>query len=101
LALLLVLSTGCFGAEHLEAEEGGRDYQLQGEYANESYGAQVIAFGHGRFFSALYEGGLPGDGAAEGLPATATGRDDGQAVPLHGDLDRALQHRHPRAHTAG
>jgi hypothetical protein len=100
LALLLVLSAGCFGPEHLEPEQGGRDYGLQGEYANESFGAQVIALGHGRFHAALYEGGLPGDGAGTGLPATATGRDDGQVVPLRGDFDGALKDGTLRVHTA-
>ena len=103
LALLLVLSAGCFGPEHLEPEQGGRDYQLQGEYANESYGAQVIALGHGRFRAVLHEGGLPGAGAGAGtdLPATATGRDDGQAVALRGDFDGALKDGTLRVHTAG
>jgi 3-keto-disaccharide hydrolase len=100
LALSLALVGGCFGPEHLEPEEGGRDYGLQGEYANESFGAHVIAFGHGRFFTALYEGGLPGAGAGPGIPAAATGRDDGEAVPLTGDFDGALKDGTLRIHTA-
>jgi len=94
------LATGCFGPEHLEPEQGGRDYQLQGEYASESFGAQVIARGHGRFLAMLHEGGLPGAGAGPGLPASATGRDDGQAVTLTGDFDGTVKDGTLRVKTA-
>ena len=100
LVLCLSVTAGCFGPEHLEPEEGGRDYQLQGEYTNESFGAQVIARGHGRFLAVLHEGGLPGAGAAPGLPTTATGRDDGKAVALTGDFDGTLKDGTLRVKTA-
>jgi hypothetical protein len=96
----LALSLGCFGPEHLEPEQGGRDYALQGEYASESFGAQVIARGAGRFFAMLYAGGLPGAGAEPGPPAAAKGRDDGDAVALTGDFDGALRDGSLRAQTA-
>jgi hypothetical protein len=96
----LAFALGCFGPEHLEPEQGGRDYTLQGEYANESFGAQVIAHGGGHFLAVLYEGGLPGAGAKANPPAMATGRDDGDAVELTGDFDGALRDGTLRAQTA-
>ena len=96
----LAAALGCFGPEHLEPEQGGRDYALQGEYVSESFGAQVIARGAGRFLAVLYEGGLPGAGAKPGPAATATGRDDGDAVALTGDFDGALRDGTLRAQTA-
>lgn len=100
LALALGLALGCFGPEYLEPEQGGRDYHLQGEYADGSFGAQVIARGAGRFLAVLYEGGLPGAGARPGLPAAATGRDDGDTVTLAGDFDGALRDGTLRVRTA-
>src|SRR5688572_4202976 len=38
------------------------DFKLQGEYAGEKIGAQVIALGGGQFQAVVYPGGLPGDG---------------------------------------
>jgi hypothetical protein len=96
----LAAALGCFGPEYLEPEQGGRDYALQGEYTSESFGAQVIARGAGRFLAVLYEGGLPGAGAEPGPAATATGRDDGDAVALTGDFDGALREGTLRAETA-
>jgi hypothetical protein len=98
----LALASGCFGPEHLEPEDGGRDYQLQGEYTGEGFGAQVVASGAGRFRAFLYAGGLPGAGAeaSAGPAPTATGRDDGDAVTLAGDFDGALRDGTLRARTA-
>ena len=96
----LVSALGCFGPEYLEPEQGGRDYRLQGEYSNESYGAQVVARGNGRFFAVLHEGGLPGAGAKPGVPTTATGRDDGETVPFTGDFDGTLKDGTLRVQTA-
>ncbi len=100
IAVLALLAAGCFGPEHLEPEQGGRDYTLQGEYTNESFGAQVIARGNGRVLAVLYAGGLPGAGAEPGTPALATGRDDGEAVALRGDFDGTLQGGTFRVRTA-
>jgi hypothetical protein len=98
----LALALGCFGPEHLEPEDGGRDYQIQGEYTGEGFGAQVVAGGEGRFRALLYAGGLPGAGAADvaGPVPTATGRDDGDAVTLAGDFDGALRDGTLRVRTA-
>lgn len=38
------------------------DFQLQGEYASQGLGAQVIALGGGKFHAVIYPGGLPGAG---------------------------------------
>ena len=38
------------------------DFKIQGEYAAEGWGAQVIALGGGAFQAVLYPGGLPGAG---------------------------------------
>jgi len=38
------------------------DFQIQGEYAAEGVGAQVIALGKGAFQAVVYPGGLPGAG---------------------------------------
>lgn len=44
------------------AKKEDPDFSLQGEYATEKYGAQVIALGNGHFQAVLYPGGLPGAG---------------------------------------
>ena len=62
---------GCFGPEHLEPADGGRDFAFQGEYEGAGHGAQVVARGSGRFEAALHAGGLPGAGASGETPLTA------------------------------
>ena len=39
------------------------DFAIQGEYAGEDAGLQVVALGKGQFQAALFDGGLPGAGA--------------------------------------
>ncbi len=38
------------------------DFKVQGEYAGDNLGAQVIGLGSGAFQAVVYPGGLPGDG---------------------------------------
>ncbi|HXD86410.1 MAG TPA: DUF1080 domain-containing protein [Urbifossiella sp.] len=39
------------------------DFKIQGEYANDKFGVQVVALGDGAFDVKLFDGGLPGAGA--------------------------------------
>jgi hypothetical protein len=100
LAAACALALGCFGPEHVEPAAGGRDFALQGEYAGEGFGAQVVAQGGGRFLARLQSGGLPGAGADDGAPALANGSDDGNAVTLTGDFDGTLRDGTLRVRTA-
>ncbi|MBM3829988.1 MAG: DUF1080 domain-containing protein [Verrucomicrobia bacterium] len=45
-----------------EARAAGPDFDLQGEYADANFGAQVIALGDSKFRLVLHTGGLPGAG---------------------------------------
>ena len=98
--LSAALVAGVEGAEQafLTAEEGGRDYSLQGEFVGivetwgGAYGAQVISLGSDTFDVVLYAGGLPGDGyrnevakksvAVKAEGDIAQGSGDGFAVQL-------------------
>lgn len=77
--VLLVISGSCAtgqdrSATFLTPEEAGIDFQIQGEYLGaldadgeeQSWGAQVIALGGGRFELVGYRGGLPGEGWSRG-----------------------------------
>jgi len=46
----------------LDPKEGGHDFKVQGEYAGEKAGVQVIALGDGKFRAVVHKGGLPGAG---------------------------------------
>ena len=46
----------------LDAKDAGADFQVQGEYAADKLGAQVIALGNGTFRAVFHQGGLPGAG---------------------------------------
>lgn len=70
-------TTACRAADGpaiTDPKEGGIDYEIQGEYVGkipgdageETWGAQVIALGKGKFELIGYKGGLPGDGWKRG-----------------------------------
>ena len=66
LAILALSCTGfAAGEAFTDAASAGADFQLQGEYAGENCGAQVIALGGGKFHLVGWDNGLPGavDGA--------------------------------------
>ena len=46
----------------LDPKEGGHDFKVQGEYAGDKAGVQVIALGDGKFRAVIHKGGLPGAG---------------------------------------
>src|SRR5476649_1506856 len=56
------------------------DFKLQGEFAGDQLGAQVIALGGGAFQAVLYPGGLPGDGWDGKNKIIMDGRLDGEKI---------------------
>jgi len=65
LALVALTGSGLAAdAAFTDATAAGADFQLQGEYAGENCGAQVIALGGGKFHLVAWDSGLPG--AADG-----------------------------------
>lgn len=56
------------------------DYKLQGEFAGDRLGAQVIALGGGAFQAVVYPGGLPGDGWDGKSRILLDGRLDGEKI---------------------
>lgn len=56
------------------------DFKLQGEYAGDKHGAQVIALGGGQFQAVVYPGGLPGDGWDGASKILLAGKLDGEKI---------------------
>ena len=69
---------------YVTIEEAGPDYAVQGEYAGEGWGAQVVALGKGEFAAVLLPGGLPGAGWSGKEKLTLTGKREGDRLPLQG-----------------
>ncbi len=60
-SVLTTFSVCAFAADSFtDPAEAGVDYAIQGEYAGEGSGAQVIALGDGKFRVVGWDNGLPG-----------------------------------------
>ena len=68
----------------LKAEDGGIDFKLQGEYAADKLGAQIIALADGKFHLILFPGGLPGAGWDGKTKIEADGKLDGEKAVFAG-----------------
>ena len=62
--------------DSVESAKANPDFLIQGEYAGETQGMQVIARGDGEFDLVVYEGGLPGAGAKPAPPRRLEGDAD-------------------------
>ncbi|MCE2806777.1 MAG: hypothetical protein LW700_16480 [Gemmataceae bacterium] len=78
---------------YLKGEDAGVAYTLQGEYAGDKLGLQVIALGGGKYEGVLYEGGLPGAGWDGKPPYKIAGGEFNDAVILRGKAKRAAPPR--------
>ncbi len=78
---------------YLTAQDGGIDFQIQGEYegtvGDDAVGFQVIALGDGQFRLVAYPGGLPGAGWNGQRRYTADGKLRGQTAHFESDQGRA------------
>jgi hypothetical protein len=79
------------GPTYLDAAAAGKDFSIQGEYVGvvdggQTWGAQVIALGNGKFHCVGYPDGLPGDGYKPGTAKRESdGAWDGNVAKLQGD----------------
>lgn len=102
LALLATLTLGAADAPkaaapkppepptYLTVETAGPDFPLQGEYAADKLGANVIALGNDSFRLVLFQGGLPGDGWDKSPKTELEGKRHGDIVAFEGSLNATL-----------
>jgi hypothetical protein len=69
---------GKIWTDPVEAAREDPDFAVQGEYAAEGVGVQVVALGAGSFDAWVHEGGLPGAGATGPRQAMRGARKDGR-----------------------
>lgn len=65
---------------YLTIETAGPDFPLQGEYAAEGIGADIIALGDGNFRLVIFKGGLPGAGWDLSAKTEVEAKRDGDTV---------------------
>lgn len=75
---------------YTDPSQAGPDFELQGEYlgmaGDQTWGAQVIALGDGKFEIVGYRGGLPGAGWQRGDETRrGSGQREGDTVKIQGD----------------
>jgi hypothetical protein len=68
------------GDTFTEPEQAGADFAIQGEYAGDNSGAQVIALGDGKFRVVGWTPGLPGTTADVERKVEVDGKRDGEKV---------------------
>ncbi len=68
-----------------EALTEGPDFRLQGEYAAEKIGLQVIALGNQTFRAVIHQGGLPGAGWDKSEKVEMEAKLEGEKVDFKGD----------------
>lgn len=64
----------------MTVETAGPDFPLQGEYAGEGLGANIVALGDGNFRLVTFKGGLPGAGWDVSAKTEAEAKRDGDVV---------------------
>lgn len=92
-SILMTASIAAFAADSFtDPAAAGIDYTIQGEYAGESGGAQVIALGDGKFRAVAWEGGLPGTAENVNRAAEITGElKDGKVVFKNDEWDAVIE----------
>ena len=70
-----------------KAAEEDPDFLVQGEYAADGHGAQVVALGDGKFHVLLLAGGLPGAGWDGKTTSLHQGQREGDAVKFEGGAE--------------
>ncbi len=67
-------------ATYLTVETAGPDFPLQGEYAADGQGADIIALGDGNFRLVTFKGGLPGAGWDGSAKTETEAKRDGDVI---------------------